>query len=91
MTLDGWTALSVEIITIAFAPAARAASATLRVPMALVSTHSDGLISANGRCFSAAAWKTMSGCSGGQRSNPGTVANVADMSREIEVRMVDCR
>ena len=61
MTLVGLTALSVEISTIASAPAARAASATWRVPAALVSSPSSGLASTIGTCFSAAAWNTSSG------------------------------
>ena len=61
MTLDGFTALSVEIMTKAEAPAARVASATLRVPRRLVSIPSTGLSSTMGTCLSAAAWKTTSG------------------------------
>jgi hypothetical protein len=61
ITLVGLTALSVEMSTIAAAPEARAASATLRVPAALVSNPSVGLPSTIGTCFSAAAWKTRSG------------------------------
>ena len=57
----GFTALSVEISTIASAPTARAASATWRVPAALVSSPSSGLASTIGTCFSAAAWNTSSG------------------------------
>ncbi len=59
--LVGLTALSVEISTIATAPAARAASATWRVPTALVSSPSSGFASTIGTCFSAAAWNTSSG------------------------------
>ena len=61
MTLVGFTALSVEISTIASAPVARAASATWRVPAALVSRPSNGFASTIGTCFSAAAWNTSSG------------------------------
>ena len=48
MTLVGFTALSVEISTIASAPTARAASATWRVPTALVSRPSSGFASTIG-------------------------------------------
>src|SRR5271157_4077721 len=61
ITLDGFTALSVEISTIAVAPAARAASATCLVPTALVSSPSSGLSSTIGTCLSAAAWNTSAG------------------------------
>ena len=61
ITLLGFTALSVEISTIARAPAARAASATCRVPTVLVSRSSPGFASPIGTCFSAAAWNTRSG------------------------------
>ncbi len=61
ITLVGFTALSVEISTIACAPTARAASATWRVPATLVSSPSSGLASTIGTCFSAAAWNTSSG------------------------------
>ena len=61
ITLVGFTALSVEISTMAQAPTARAASATWRVPAALVSRPSSGLASTIGTCFSAAAWNTSSG------------------------------
>ena len=61
MMLEGFTALSVEMNTICIAPAARAASATMRVPTALVISPSSGLASTIGTCFSAAAWNTNSG------------------------------
>ena len=61
MTLVGFTALSVLMKTIARQPTARAASATTRVPSALVSSPSSGSFSTIGTCFSAAAWKTSSG------------------------------
>ncbi len=61
MTLVGFTALSVEISTIASAPVALAASATWRVPAALVAIPSSGLASTIGTCFRAAAWNTSSG------------------------------
>ncbi len=53
--LDGFTALSVEISTVAAVPAARAASTTMRVPTALVINPSSGFASTIGTCFSAAA------------------------------------
>ena len=71
MTLVGFTALSVEISTIACAPAARAASATWRVPAALVSRPSSGLASHHRHMlqrggvehqFRAAAPRTPRGC-----------------------------
>ena len=61
ITEVGFTALSVEISTIARAPTPRAASATWRVPTTLVSSPSSGLASTIGTCFSAAAWNTSSG------------------------------
>ena len=57
----GSIALSVEIITIAAAPDATAASATLIEPNTLVLTPSSQSRSSSGTCLSAAAWKTMSG------------------------------
>src|SRR6185312_10577571 len=57
----GSIALSVEIITIAVAPAAIAASATLTDPKMLVLTPSLQSRSRIGTCFRAAAWKTISG------------------------------
>ena len=75
ITLVGFTALSVEISTIACAPAARAASATMRVPAALVSRPSSGLASTIGTCFSAAAWNTSSG------RNSSTTARMRASSR----------
>ena len=57
----GSIALSVEIITMAAAPAAAAASATLTEPNTLVLIPSSQFASKSGTCLSAAAWKTMSG------------------------------
>ena len=57
----GSIALSVEIITMAAAPAAAAASATFIEPNTLVFTASSQSRSRIGTCLSAAAWNTMSG------------------------------
>ena len=57
----GSIALSVEIITMAAAPAATAASATLTEPNTLVLTPSSQSRSSSGTCLRAAAWNTMSG------------------------------
>ena len=87
MTLVGFTALSVEISTIASAPVARAASATWRVPAALVAMPSSGFASTIGTCFRAAAWNTSSGrCS-------SKMARMRASSRmsAIRVRRLDLR
>ena len=77
--LVGFTALSVEISTMAETPAARAASATLRVPAALVSRSSSGFSSPIGTCLSAAAWKTSSGCSSSiTRRSRELIAHIGD-------------
>src|SRR3979411_2621255 len=57
----GSIALSVEIITIAAAPAASAASATLTEPKMLVLTPSLQQRSRIGTCFSDAAWAPSEG------------------------------
>ena len=61
MTLDGRTALSVEIWTNRWVPTWTAASTTLRVPNTLVWAASIGWCSSTGTCLWAAAWKTTSG------------------------------
>ena len=61
MTLVGFTALSVEIITKRVDAAAAAGSARHRVPSTLFFTASHGFSSMSGTCLCAAAWKTMSG------------------------------
>ena len=82
ITLVGLTALSVEISTIADAPAARAASATWRVPTALVSSPSSGFASTIGTCFSAAAWNTSSGRASSKiGADARLVADVGDAAR----------
>ena len=84
MTLVGFTALSVEISTMASAPAARAASATWLVPAALVSSPSNGLASTIGTCFSAAAWNTSSG----RRSS--NTARIRISSRMSAIKVLRC-
>ena len=75
----GSIALSVEIITIAAAPASRAASATFTEPKMLVLTPSLQSRSRIGTCFSAAAWNTMSGLNSRIRSQDArAVADVGD-------------
>ena len=51
MTLVGFTALSVEIITNLYTPYFNAMSATLRVPITLARMASEGLISIIGTCL----------------------------------------
>ena len=55
MMLDGFTALSVEIITKFRTPLAAAASASVLVPKTLFRIASPGLLSASGTCLWAAA------------------------------------
>ena len=79
MTLDGLTALSVEICTMTGTPAARQASATWRVPSTLVRMPSAGCASTMGTCFSAAAWNTSSGrASANTDSSARLVADVGE-------------
>ena len=83
ITEVGFTALSVEISTIARAPTPRAASATWRVPATLVSRPSSGLASTIGTCFSAAAWNTSSGrhCSNTARTRASSRMSASSDSR----------
>ena len=71
------------------APFSSAASATLRVPSRLVLIPSSGLLSTNGTCFSAAAWKTTSGLHFlEQLRDPGVVAHIDDAGDEFpKIRM----
>ena len=63
--------------TTRFTPVRSTRSITFSAPITLVLMHSNGLYSAAGTCFSAAAWTTMSTPS--QRPpQPGLVAHVAD-------------
>ena len=61
MTLEGRTALSVEISTNRLTPTAADASITLSVPNTLVRAASTGWSSSTGTCLWAAAWSTTSG------------------------------
>ena len=61
ITLEGCTALSVEISTNFSAPKRAAHSATERVPSTLLRTASTTLLSISGTCLYAAAWNTNSG------------------------------
>ena len=54
----GLAALSVESATTPFTRASMAALTTFSAPNTLVLMHSNGLYSAMGTCFSAAAWMT---------------------------------
>ena len=61
MTLEGCTALSVEIRRKRLTPTAADASITLSVPNTLVRAASTGWSSSTGTCLWAAAWSTTSG------------------------------
>ena len=61
ITLVGFTALSVEIITIISTPLLTHKSATLRVPMTFTKIASHGFSSISGTCLYAAAWNTICG------------------------------
>ena len=61
LTLDGFAALSVEIMTNRSTPYRAAISATIRVPTTLFLMASHGLASISGTCLWAAAWNTTSG------------------------------
>jgi hypothetical protein len=61
ITLEGLTALSVEMNTKRSTPVATAASTTFRVPNTLVADASTGWASSTGTCLWAAAWKTTCG------------------------------
>ena len=58
--VDGDTALSVPIATANSTLASKQASMTFCAPDTFVFTNSNGLYSATGTCFSAAAWNTIS-------------------------------
>lgn len=62
ITLVGFTALSVEIITKRFTPNSMERSAHTLVPSTLVTTAVDGWNSIIGTCLYAAAWNTRFGC-----------------------------
>ena len=84
MTLDGWTALSVETRTNRSTPAASAASSSASVPPTFTWTASDGWSSIIGTCLYAAAWKMTSG--GSAAISPvhhGTTRNVREMDPQL--------
>ena len=61
ITLDGCTALSVEIIRKRSQPECCATSARMRVPLTLLTTASEQLFSITGTCLYAAACSTTCG------------------------------